>query len=465
MRNCLHYVSVAALAGLCVFAAVAAETGPPAAGEKQPDGAAGLRLSVSYSLQKPGFVSAALYNAEGQMVRPLIYGEKQEAGEHRLSWDGLDRYGQPQPPGVYEWRMLRTPGFTREFLLDVGTQVTWAPHDYWPGNHDGPSAVMVDEQGDLYVGSVSSEGPPCVIKLTQDGSRLFWSTGTWGFTDGLQSMARIGEVLYLLRSGNLEILRADIGGKFYGHPTLRRFPDKGEPFADLRREDDKAKKQAGPMHLAGGKDFLVVCCTDYDEVRLLWPKDDAFAKTESLNVPKPVASTVAPDGRVFVVCPGKIVALDIANKTTKTVVSDPELKAPGQLAYDPASDDLIVANGNHLRRYHVPDGKRVAIYGRADNAVKYGVYNPLEFGPIRSVAADGKGGFFTVEHSPRRVAHFRGREKHELIQQWIGGMAWAPSSRGCPRPASTAESTSCSGRATRSLSWATRRPWAPAAWS
>ena len=30
----------------------------------------------------------------------------------------------------------------------------------------------------------------------------------------------------------------------------------------------------------------------------------------------------------------------------------------------------------------------------------------------------------TVEQFPRRVAHFRGREQHELVNQWVGGMQW-----------------------------------------
>jgi flagellar hook assembly protein FlgD len=59
----------------------------------------GVRLD--YTLKEPGFVSAAVYDSQGAMVRPLLYAEKQEAGNHRLVWDGLDSYGQPQPIGKY----------------------------------------------------------------------------------------------------------------------------------------------------------------------------------------------------------------------------------------------------------------------------------------------------------------------------------------------------------------------------
>jgi len=376
---------------------------------------------ITYTLNQPGFVSAAVYDGQGRMVRPLLYGEKQDGGSHTLPWDGLDRYGQPQPQGAYEWRVLRTPGFKREFLVNLGTQISWAPFDYWPGNHFGPSALLVDELGDVYVGSVSSEGPPHVIKMTQDGARLLWTTGTYGFHDGLRSMARVGEVLYVLSSnGALDILRADKGGKFHGHPKLARFAN--APFANLLHEGDDPKN-GGAMSLAAGKDFLVATDLAHDEVRLLWPQDDAFVKTESVAVSKPVAAAMATDGRVFVVSANRIVCITPGSHATKPVVDDPELKTPGRLTYDPAGNDLIVVNGNHLRRYSAADGKLIAIYGRPDGRT-YGIFNPLDFDTLLDVAADGRGGFFTAEANPRRVAHFKGREKHELVQQWIGGMAW-----------------------------------------
>ena len=77
----------------------------------------------------------------GFAVRPLLYGDKQQAGTHSLFGDGLDRDGHAQPAGMYEWRVLRTPGFAREFLLDLGVNITWREHDYWPGNHYNVSSL------------------------------------------------------------------------------------------------------------------------------------------------------------------------------------------------------------------------------------------------------------------------------------------------------------------------------------
>ena len=54
----------------------------------------------------------SIYNLAGQLVRVLQL-EAQQAGEHRLSWDGRDDYGREVASGVYIYR------------LDVGE---WAVH-------------------------------------------------------------------------------------------------------------------------------------------------------------------------------------------------------------------------------------------------------------------------------------------------------------------------------------------------
>src|SRR5205814_7967653 len=79
-----------------------------------------------------------------------------------------------------------------------------------------------------------------------------------------------------------------------------------------------------------------------------------------------------------------------------------------RLAFDALHDDLLITvhsdTADQILRYHIPDGKRTATYGSSRH---YGLFNPLEWGGLLDLAADGAGGFFTVESSPRRVAHFQ----------------------------------------------------------
>lgn len=68
------------------------------------------KTSISYVLPIRGRVSLKIYNAAGQVVRTL-YDAVQIAGIHSVVWDGVDRFGEPVPAGVYIYR-LTTPSIT-----------------------------------------------------------------------------------------------------------------------------------------------------------------------------------------------------------------------------------------------------------------------------------------------------------------------------------------------------------------
>jgi hypothetical protein len=46
---------------------------------------------ITVTLDKPGNVSAAVYDAQGSLVRELMHAAPMNAGKHSLIWDGLDR--------------------------------------------------------------------------------------------------------------------------------------------------------------------------------------------------------------------------------------------------------------------------------------------------------------------------------------------------------------------------------------
>jgi hypothetical protein len=405
-------------------------------------------VKIVYRLDHSCQASLAVYDAAGRQLRTLLTGQKQEAGQHTVPWDGLDRNGRPVKPGTYQWRLLGTPGFTRTFLVNVGTNPTWSAFDLWPGNHAGPTTLMVDREAALYAGSISAEGPPHLLKISMDGRRKYWDTGTWGLQDGLLQLARIDDALYLLYSdARLWIRRADSGSEFWGHPQRRKFAERHLPFADVLHPSDvrpmpgaKSNGNISPMCMATGKDHLVVTYEMHDEVRFLWPGVDRIIRTQTVHVAAPKGVAVAPDGRVFVVSGQTVVLVNAENGQVKGVVDDPEAQYPTRIAYDQAHNDLLVVQRgpgmSHVRRYSAADGRLVAMYGRKAGRT-YGIFNPLDWDTILDIAADGHGGFVTVEELPRRVAHFRGREKHELVQQWLGGMQWGALSSLDPADPST----------------------------
>jgi hypothetical protein len=424
---------------------------PRAEVEAHPQQSAGPaeQARIEYEISQPGQVSLGIYDASDRQVRTLLTGVKQEAGKHSFTWDGLDRYGQTQPAGEYTWRLLRTPGFKRELVVQLGINAIDGVYGDWPGNHWGPNAVTFDRHGDMYVVSLSSEGPPTTLKVSGNGDRrMFSATLPYGPPPERSpyDAAVIADILFLLcDDGSIYVQSSETGRLLYGHPIYRKYAEQRIPLVNVGvAGDPKFVPKNGtfydfPMHLTSGADFLVVTNHRHNFVRFYSPVGVVMKEIE---LPAPRGAAVSPDNRVFVISGRQIVEVSKDSGQTKTLVNDPQLLFPTRLTYDPANNDLLVvqhdpknnpyepaskdtpiAKVNNVRRYSAADGKLVAVYGRPEGRT-YGVYNPLDWDGILDIAADGHGGFVTVEEFPRRVARFSGREKHALIKEWFGGNAW-----------------------------------------
>jgi hypothetical protein len=73
---------------------------------------------IEYRLESPGSVELDVMNVLGQRVQTLINGP-QEAGAHRVQWNGTDATGVPQASGPYYYRLRVNgqPVQTKEMLL------------------------------------------------------------------------------------------------------------------------------------------------------------------------------------------------------------------------------------------------------------------------------------------------------------------------------------------------------------
>jgi flagellar hook assembly protein FlgD len=72
-------------------------------------------VPISFSVEKPGQVSAGVYDSQGRLVRELLHAVPMAAGKQSVIWDGLDREGKSLPAGEYEWKALQTPGLKATF--------------------------------------------------------------------------------------------------------------------------------------------------------------------------------------------------------------------------------------------------------------------------------------------------------------------------------------------------------------
>ena len=67
--------------------------------------------TISFSLSKPDFINLSIFDVTGREVKNMITGNV-NAGEHKISWDGLNSYGSKLPSGIYYYR-ISTSGFTK----------------------------------------------------------------------------------------------------------------------------------------------------------------------------------------------------------------------------------------------------------------------------------------------------------------------------------------------------------------
>ncbi|MYA22521.1 MAG: T9SS type A sorting domain-containing protein, partial [Gemmatimonadetes bacterium] len=71
----------------------------------------------SYFLRTPGPTRLEVFTLTGQRVAVLSTGQ-QQAGRHRLAWDGRDNEGRPLASGVYLYRLVSVEGvLTRKLIL------------------------------------------------------------------------------------------------------------------------------------------------------------------------------------------------------------------------------------------------------------------------------------------------------------------------------------------------------------
>ena len=190
---------------------------------------------ISVTLDKPGNISAAIYDAQGRMVRELARAVPMQAGKQALEWDGLDMDGKPAPAGKYEWRSLQTQGLRSEYLMSVGTSVG---ERWWPGNHAGPTALVVAE--DSLIAAANSEGPPYLTRVGFDG-KVIWERTQFEPARNPRDLAvGGGKAFYLDDSGKVYVLDLatgkPVGKGQYGTTLSAELPVKTFVFGNGQPE-------------------------------------------------------------------------------------------------------------------------------------------------------------------------------------------------------------------------------------
>ena len=388
----------------------------------------------AYILEKPGEVSAAVYDEKGRLVRTLLRARKQEAGEHLLRWDGLDRHGRPRT-GDHTVRVLRKPPLWAEFVMQIGVNPGSEPYHKWVGNHNGAASVAVDSTG-MYVACQITEGPPVLLKQSLDGKKRLWTKYrgdvTYGRYQGGISLASDGDRLYMLQqNGFIQLIDAETG-EYIGPGRPRRGNVPGNkrtawdimPPGKLRKGEGgktlfpyRHGKTVAAVDLAVDNETIVVSYRDRDAVRWLESDGDMVVEVE---VPAPNGIAVGRDNGVYVISEKRILRVWPGGESEAIVKG--HLVAPRRLDVDRRTGDIYVVEGppdNRVKRFSA-EGDLKQTYGRKGGR-REGPYVPTDFLGVTDIATDREGGFVVAEPyvGPRRVTHVSG--EGGLVNEWYGG--------------------------------------------
>ncbi len=366
-------------------------------------------VSFYYSIKDSGKVSAAVYDSDGELVRELIQGEEQNAGEHVLHWDGIDQLGRPSPPGEYEWRVLRTPGFQSAFISMIGTTPTSTPYSVWPGNFNGITAIAVDDTG-VYLGSQCPENTPSIIKQSHDGSEHFWSHARLEAWQGPIALASDSERVYFLQSNSkLWLLGVHVS-------------DRGEYENEIRSSEifgsfDVASDGSAPQDMDAAAECIALSYPDRDMIR--WLDVQSGDERGRAEVPSPSAIALNADATTYVASEGQILRFSKDSEIAELFINSDMITNPVKLAYDRWCDELLVVEGepaHQVKRFDA-GGKLLNTYGN-NGGRAWGKHKPKDFRDIVSIAAAPDGSFILSEDAIRRTVHIS--KSGEVINEWLG---------------------------------------------
>ncbi|MDX1962393.1 MAG: LamG-like jellyroll fold domain-containing protein [Pirellulales bacterium] len=404
---------------------------------------------INFDLSKAQRLSLAIYQNDGRLVRTLFTGAPHTAGKHTAFWDGMDRYGNPLPPGDYSWKLLATTGLRAEYLMQIGQNVDPA-WERATGNHEAPVGAAIDSTG-LYRVGAANEGAHYAVKTDLNGKHL-WVNDRWSADPWAQPTLAItlvnGRLYELMPNGDLYGYDAKTGKVFTGGDTSPQPWNLGwEGYTPPPSAKDEEKRmlriEKCPADLAADAsgDLILAAFPQYDAVCWYSGKDGKLIDTAK-GFTKLAGIAGGKDGIAYAISGGAVVSFTRDQKEPKVVISADQLLHPWRLAADPKSGNILVAenslmfsntnprhqvkrfdsSGNLLKEYGLPAG-------RGD-----GVYVPTNFRGISDIEADHEGGFIVTEghHTPpRRTARFDAEGR--LLREWYGAQHYGVIA--CPEPA------------------------------
>jgi hypothetical protein len=139
-------------------------------------------IPIPFHTTQPGFVSVAIYGADGSLTRQVLAGAELPPGDHSIPWDDTGL-----PPGQYTWRAI--------FHEDLPLKVRGWIGDF--GGDLGPPSAATADDSKVYLGwSLSSADGDTIVACDPAGA-IRW-THRRGPLSGCRALAVDGGTLFVL---------------------------------------------------------------------------------------------------------------------------------------------------------------------------------------------------------------------------------------------------------------------------
>lgn len=386
---------------------------------------------ISYELKRAGFVSLAIYDEQGRVVREILHGAERAAGSQQERWDGVGEDGKALPVGKYTWKLLETQGLKAEYLMTLGLSVDF--FKLWPGNHVGVTGVAVDESG-VYLGSGCSEARGFVMKMRPDGERLWTVDQNWFEAwQGPHSLAVDGGFVFMMQE-NYDVVKmaASSGAKLAIWDLVFDKKNPKDRPASARVDGGWVNMKLGragqtsAVDLAAGSGTLVMSYENFNCLRWI---DQANGKIlKETKIKEPLGVAVDNKGNVLVISEGAIRVLDESREHSSILIPSDKLTNPWRVTVNRANGEVWVAERepSHQVKRFSSTGELLQTFGALGGRPAQGLYDgQVGFRNISSLAVALDGSFWVTEafSAPRRVAHFD--KEGMLLKEWYGPQMYA----------------------------------------
>ena len=358
-----------------------------------------VAVPVAYSAPADGFLSLALFNDRGQLVRSLLYAKPVKAGSGSVMWDGTSDLGMPQAAGSYSTKAIFfTEGPRAEYVMTVGKNGnppyrTPDGKGDWGGNLGGPAAICSNSESVMMVwGCVEDNQITGIQQMDAEGRILMryfsfypWDTRLAGAMDDRNFY------LGILNAGKkrVEIAVYELG-KPHGK-ILCILPTK--PHEEETETRWRGRFTASIDGMALTADTLFATIRADDALFIIDRATGRIRKQVTLASPRDVKVV---RGGLIVQTGNQIVRLTLEGGVERTLVDEGTLTDPRAMAVEAQGGFFSSGASGQVARFNA-DGKLVARLGKEGGAAKTGRFNPLAIGRVFAMCLGPQGDSLWVQ--------------------------------------------------------------------